>query len=87
MRVDAWVKPFFAITYKANNAQGIIPFGITGYFGSVYLGGTTFLPARGDTAAVTSRSKITLVRTAYTLCSNLMWLNTKKHNVSADPAY
>jgi len=28
MRVDAWVKPFFAITYKANNAQGIIPFGI-----------------------------------------------------------
>jgi hypothetical protein len=29
MRVDAWVKPFFAITYKANNAQGIIPFGIT----------------------------------------------------------
>ncbi len=29
MRVDAWVKPFFAITYKANNAQGIIPFGIS----------------------------------------------------------
>lgn len=28
MRVDAWVKPFFAIPYKANNAQGIIPFGI-----------------------------------------------------------
>ena len=28
MHVDAWVKPFFAITYKANNAQGIIPFGI-----------------------------------------------------------
>jgi hypothetical protein len=29
MRVDAWVKPVVAITYKANNAQAIIPFGIT----------------------------------------------------------
>jgi hypothetical protein len=28
MRVDAWVKPVVAITYKANNAQAIIPFGI-----------------------------------------------------------
>ena len=29
MRLCARVKPFFAITYKANNAQGIIPFGIS----------------------------------------------------------
>ncbi len=28
MRLCTRVKPFFAITYKANNAQGIIPFGI-----------------------------------------------------------
>ena len=28
MRVDAWVIPFVEITYKANNAQAIIPFGI-----------------------------------------------------------
>ena len=32
MRVDAWVKPFFAITYKANNAQEIIPFGMSVVF-------------------------------------------------------
>ena len=35
MRVDAWVKPFVAITYKANNAQAIIPFGITVKYGFI----------------------------------------------------